>query len=248
MTGPGSSIKASLFVTCIVDQFYPQVGESTARVLNRLGVDLDFPREQTCCGQPAFNAGFWNDAKPLARRFLKIFEGDRYIVAPSGSCVAMVRVFYPELLQDEPELLAQARDTAPRVFELTEFIVDVLGVTELAGKELERSVTYHESCHLKRELGVDRQPRALLNSLPGVRLVEMPQAEVCCGFGGTFAVKYADISAAMLQDKIDNITSTGADSVVACDASCLMHIGGGLLKQKLPVRATHIAELLDEAI
>jgi L-lactate dehydrogenase complex protein LldE len=247
LTGP----KASLFVTCIVDQFYPQVGEATARVLDRLGVDLDFPRDQTCCGQPAFNAGFWNDAKPLARRFLKVFEGDRYIVAPSGSCVAMVRKFYPELLHDEPDLATLARDMAPRVFELTEFIVDVLGVTDLvdgAGKSVARSVTYHEACHLKRELGVDRQPRALLNSLPGVHLVEMPQAEVCCGFGGTFAVKYADISAAMLQDKIDSIISTGADSVVACDASCLMHICGGLSKQELPVRATHIAELLDEAL
>ena len=237
-----------------MDQFYPRVGESTARVLDRLGVDLDFPRDQTCCGQPAFNAGFWNDAKPLARRFLKVFEGDRYIVAPSGSCVAMVREFYAELFHDEPAIVAQARDMAPRVYELTEFIVDVLGVAGLAdlaeeaGKSLEQSVTYHESCHLKRELGVDRQPRALLDSLPGVKLLEMPQAEVCCGFGGTFAVKYADISAAMLQDKIDNITSTGADSVVACDASCLMHIGGGLSKQELPVRATHIAELLDEAL
>ena len=251
MTGLRSSIKASLFVTCIVDQFYPEVGESTARVLDRLGVDLDFPRDQTCCGQPAFNAGFWNDAKPLARGFLKAFEGDRYIVAPSGSCVAMVREFYAELFHDEPALVARARDMAPRVFELTEFIVDVLGVTslaDLASKRLERCVTYHESCHLKRELGVDRQPRALLDSLPGVQLVEMPQAEVCCGFGGTFAVKYADISAAMLQDKIDSITSTSADSVVACDASCLMHIGGGLSKQELPVRATHIAELLDEAL
>jgi len=244
LTGP----KASLFVTCIVDQFYPEVGESTARVLDRLGVDLDFPRDQTCCGQPAFNAGFWNDAKPLARGFLKAFEGDRYIVAPSGSCVAMVREFYAELFHDDATLLARARDLAPRVFELTEFIVDVLGVTDLAGKRLERCVTYHECCHLKRELGVDRQPRALLDSLPGVQLVEMPQAEVCCGFGGTFAVKYADISAAMLQDKIDNIMSTGADSVVACDASCLMHIGGGLSKQELPVRATHIAELLDDAL
>jgi L-lactate dehydrogenase complex protein LldE len=230
-----------------VDQFYPQVGESTARVLDRLGVDLDFPAGQTCCGQPAFNAGFWNDAKPLARGFLKTFEGDRYIVAPSGSCAAMVRVFYQELFHDEPASLALAQDMAPRVFELTEFIVDVLGVTDLASKTLDRCVTYHECCHLKRELGVDRQPRALLDSLPGVQLVEMPQAEVCCGFGGTFAVKYADISAAMLQDKITSITSTGADSVVACDASCLMHIGGGLTKQKLPVRATHVAELLDQA-
>ena len=191
MTQGSVPIKASLFVTCIVDQFYPEVGESTVRVLRRLGVDLEFPSGQTCCGQPAFNSGFWAEAKPLAKRFLRVFRGERYIVVPSGSCAAMVRVFYSELLHDEPELLEQARALAPRVYELSEFIVEVLGITDLGpylpqGIPAEsRKATYHEACHLSRELGVTTQPRTLMRSLPGVELIEMEQAEVCCGFGGT---------------------------------------------------------------
>ena len=254
MSHGSAPVSASLFVTCIIDQFYPEVGESTVRVLRRLGVDVDFPSAQTCCGQPAFNSGYWSEAKPLARRFLKTFRGDRYIVIPSGSCASMVRVFYLELLHDEPELLEQARALGPRVYELSEFIVDVLGISDL-GPYLEQpetslpgSVTYHEACHLMRELGVITQPRTLINALPGVELVEMEQAEVCCGFGGTFAVKYADISGAMLQDKIDNIRNTGADALVACDSSCLMHIAGGIDKQGVKVRPMHLAQLLDEAL
>ncbi len=243
------AIRASLFATCIVDQFYPEVGESTARVLNQLGVDLDFPPKQTCCGQPAFNSGFWNDARPLAKRFLDAFEGDRYVVAPSGSCVSMVRVYYAQLFQDDPELLARAQAMSSRVFEFTEFIVDVLGVNSLGSKAASsgaRRVTYHGSCHLKRELGIDSQPRALLASLSGVETVEMPGSDVCCGFGGTFAVKYPEISGAMLNDKIEGIRATNAESVVACDMGCLMHIGGGMERQGVPVRATHVAQLIDE--
>jgi L-lactate dehydrogenase complex protein LldE len=245
------AVRASLFATCIVDQFYPEVGESTARVLEKLGVDLDFPSKQTCCGQPAFNSGFWNDAKPLAKRFLEVFEGDRYVVAPSGSCVSMVRVYYEQLLRDDPELRARAQAVSSRVYEFTEFIVDVLGVTDVpavnasAGR---KRVTYHGSCHAKRELGVDSQPRALLASLPGVETVEMPGSEVCCGFGGTFAVKYPEISGAMLNDKIEGIRATNAESVVACDMGCLMHIGGGMDRQDVPVKATHISQLIDELI
>ena len=251
--GP-SSHKASLFVSCIVDQFYPEVGESTVRVLRRLGVELDFPAGQTCCGQPAFNSGFWQEAKPLAKRFLKVFDVDRPIVVPSGSCASMVRVFYDELLHDEPALLSQAHAVAARVYELSEFIVDVLGITDLGpytdGKVESpgRKVTYHEACHLTRELGVKTQPRTLMNSLPGVDLLEMRQAEVCCGFGGSFAVKYPDISGAMLQDKIDNIRATGAEAVVACDSGCLAHLSGGMEKQGVDVRAMHLAQLLDEGI
>ena len=246
-------MQASLFVTCIVDQFYPEVGESTVRLLRRLGVELDFPAGQTCCGQPAFNTGFWSEAKPLARRFLDTFEGDGYVVTPSGSCASMARVFFSELLHDEPELLDRAKALAPRVYELSEFIVDVLGVSDLKAATqapdppVRRRVTYHESCHLRRELGVTTQPRTLIRSLPGLDLVEMQQADVCCGFGGTFAVKYADISGAMLRDKVDGIRGTGADLVTACDGSCLMHIEGGLDKQGVPARAVHLAQLLDEA-
>ena len=242
-------MKASLFVTCVVDQFYPEIGESTVRVLRRLGVDVDFPEEQTCCGQPAFNSGFRSDAKPLAKRFLDTFEGSEAVVIPSGSCTAMVRIFYPELLHDEPDLAARINAVAGKTFELTEFIVDVLGVTQLSGTPDApgRTVTYHEGCHLRREIGVTTQPRALIEAAPGVDLVEMREAEVCCGFGGTFAVKYADISGAMLADKLRNVEDTGADAVVSCDSTCLMQIGGGLEKRGMAARPLHVAQLLDEA-
>ena len=242
-------MKASLFVTCVVDQFYPEIGESTVRVLRRLGVDLDFPEGQTCCGQPAFNSGFRSDAKPLARRFLDTFEDAEAVVVPSGSCTAMVRAFYPELLHDDPALSARVDAVAGKTFELTEFIVDVLGVTHLPVNSggAQRTVTYHEGCHLRREIGVTTQPRALIEAVPGFDLVEMEQAEVCCGFGGTFAVKYADISGAMLADKVRSIEATGADAVVSCDSTCLMQIGGGLEKQSMAARPLHVAQLLDEA-
>lgn len=255
MTQASEPVKASLFVTCIIDQFYPEVGESAVRVLRRLGVDVDFPSAQTCCGQPAFNSGYWSEAKPLAKRFLDVFQGDRYIVVPSGSCGSMVKAFYPELLHDEPELLEKASAVASRMFEFSEFITDVLGITDLSAyadssSELPPTikVTYHEGCHLRRELGVITQPRTLINSLPNVELIELEQADVCCGFGGTFSVKYPDISGAMLQDKIDRVRSTGADALVACDSSCLMQIGGGIGKQGLNVRPLHLAQLLDEQL
>ena len=259
---PGSGTpKASLFVTCIVDQFYPDVGESTIRVLQGLGVDVDFPEEQTCCGQPAFNSGFWREAAQLARRFLRVFRGDRYVVVPSGSCAAMVKVFYKELLRDEPGAAAETQSLASRTFELSEFIVDVLGVSDLSdsGGTSNRPadprhqprplrVTYHEACHLRRELNVIEQPRSLIRSVPGVELVEMEYPDECCGFGGTFSVKYPDISGAMLRDKLSRIEATGADTVIACDSSCLMQIAGGMDKQRMTVRAAHLAELLDTNI
>ncbi len=244
--------QASLFVSCVVDQLFPDVGESTVRVLRRLGVEVDFPAGQTCCGQPAFNSGFWNEAEPLARRALRQFEGDGYVVVPSGSCAAMLRVFYPELLRDDPEALRAAEELAPRVYELSEFIVDVLGVADasrIVGRRgsLPARVTYHEGCHLRRELGATTQARALIGSAPGVELVEMEQPDVCCGFGGTFSVKYPDISGAMLADKVDDIRRTGAGAVVACDSSCLMQIGGGLKARGLATKAVHLAQLLDGA-
>ena len=254
MASKTKTVKASLFVTCIIDQFYPDAGESVVRVLRRLGVDLDFPQGQTCCGQPAFNSGFWREAKPLARRFLDEFQGDRYIVVPSGSCACMLRVFYSELLHDEPELREKASAMSSRVFELTEFIVDVLGVADLtpycsSARAMDvQTVTYHEACHLRRELGVNDQPRRLLASLPGVELVEMEQAEVCCGFGGTFSVKYPNISGAMLADKVDNTLASGAETLVACDSSCLMQMAGGLEKRGATVRTAHIAQILDGAM
>ena len=239
----------SLFVTCVVDQFFPEVGESTVRVLRRQGVDVDFNPDQTCCGQPAFNTGYWKEARPLAERFLDMYEGIDYVVMPSGSCASMVRVFYKELFHDDPALLKRAVEVGSHVFELSEFLVDVLGVDgppEPSPSDKVQRVTYHEACHLRRELGATTQARSLINQAADVELVEMEQSEVCCGFGGTFAVKYADISGAMLDEKITHIRNSGADAVVACDVTCLMHIGGGLEKRGIAIRPLHLAELLDK--
>lgn len=247
------SASASLFVTCVVDQFYPEVGESTVRLLRRLGVELDFPEGQTCCGQPAFNSGFRGDAKPAARRFLETFKDSPRIVVPSGSCTAMIRVYYRELFHDDPDTAQLAIEVGARTFELSEFIVDELGVTDLAAALPGRTqgkvqkVAYHPGCHLKRELGVTSQPLALVDSLPEISLVPLEQADVCCGFGGTFSVKYPEISGAMLGDKVAAVRDSGADTVAACDATCLMQIGGGLELQSVPVRTAHLAQLLDEA-
>ncbi len=236
----------SLFVTCLVDQFQPGVAESAVRVLERLGVEVNVPEGQTCCGQPAFNSGFRADAAPVARRFLDVFEGDDLIVTPSGSCAAMVRNFYPELFRDDPALLARSRQVGDRVWEFSEFIVDVLGRTDL-GLKSESTATYHKCCHLLRELGVDRQPQALLGGTQGLTLKPLNRAEVCCGFGGTFSVKMADISTAMLNEKLDNVAATGARMLVASDAGCIMHMAGGLRRRGSPVQTVHLAEFLDRA-
>ena len=227
------------------------MGESTVRVLRSFGIDVRFREDQTCCGQPAFNSGYWSEAKPLARSLLRLFSDSEQVVVPSGSCASMIRVFYPELFHEDPEELAAARALGPRVFELSEYLVDVVGAHRtkaLARSGEARKVTYHEACHLRRELGATTQARSLVRSLSGVDLIEMDQAEVCCGFGGTFAVKYADISGAMLRDKVERIEASGADVVTACDASCLMHISGGLEKAGKGVRAMHLAQLLDEQL
>jgi len=230
-----------------VDQLFPQVGESTVRVLRRLGVEVDFPRDQTCCGQPAFNTGFHREARSLAKRFLKIFRRSEYIVVPSGSCGAMVRVFYPELFHGDPELRSEFEDLASRVYEFSEFLVKVLGVTDV-GASYPCRVTYHDSCHLRRELGIISEPRRLIEGVRGAELVEMEQAEVCCGFGGSFSVKYPDISGAMLQDKLRNIEKSKAEVLVASDAGCLMHMAGGLERQGVRVKAMHLAQLLDSEV
>jgi len=235
-----------LFVTCTVDQLYPQIGESVVNVLERQGCEVDFPNGQTCCGQPAFNAGFTEDAKAVARRFLDVFAGEDPIVVPSGSCGAMVRNFYPELFHDEPETLAKVRQVAGRLYEFTEFLVDVLHRDDLAAK-LGGSATYHQCCHLLRELGIDAQPKSLLASVEGLEILDMEQSEVCCGFGGTFAVKFPELSTAMLNDKLDNALATGADTLVAGDTTCLMHLEGGVRKRGDHLQLRHIAQILDEA-
>jgi L-lactate dehydrogenase complex protein LldE len=214
-------------------------------VLRRLGVHVDFPMDQTCCGQPAFNSGYSHEASSLARRFLDVFDKSEYVVVPSGSCASMVKVFYPGLLQSEPSIKEQASLLSGRVYEFSQFLVHVLGVTDV-GAAFQGRVTYHDSCHLLRELGVDWEPRELIQKVQGVEVVPLSNSNVCCGFGGAFSVKYPEISAAMLADKLELIKQSGADIVVANDSGCLMHLAGGIRREKLPIKTMHLAELLTQ--
>lgn len=236
-------MRVALFVTCLVDQLFPAVGEATVSVLRRLGVEVEFPGGQTCCGQVAFNDGFWPEASRLAGKFIEDFEDFDAVVAPSGSCVAMVREFYPVLLRDEGTLTDRARALGHRTYELSEFLVDVLRIEDV-GAQFPRRVTYHASCHGLRGLHVSTQPLRLLAAVRGVELRALPGVEECCGFGGMFAVKFAALSGSMLDAKIRAIESTGADVVTATDSSCLMHIAGGLSRGGSAVRAMHLAEIL----
>jgi len=249
-------MKVSLFVTCVVDQMFPQVGVAAVQVLRQQGVDVGFNPDQTCCGQPAFNTGYREEARTVALHMIDVFERDLefadYIVAPSGSCTAMVRKFYAELFEGEEQILSRVQKIAGRMYELSEFLVDVLGIHDVGTNHRDPSsgvvhrVTYHDCCHLLRELGVARQPRLLIQSVRGSELIEMDKAESCCGFGGTFSVKYPEISSAIGDEKIASIERSGADTVVACDSSCLMQIAGLASRRGLTIRCMHLAEFLAE--
>ncbi len=221
----------------------PDAAMGMVGLFDRIGIDTCFPEDQTCCGQPAFNAGYRTASRKAARHFIQVFEDAECIVCPSGSCVAMVKHHYPELFADEPHWLDRARKVSGKIFELTEFLVDVLKITDV-GAVYQGTVTYHDSCHLLRTLGIGRQPRQLLSHVRGLRLVEMAQSDRCCGFGGTFAVKYPDISTALVADKVSRILETGADTVVGCDMGCLLNIEGYLTRMGHPVKVKHIAEVL----
>jgi L-lactate dehydrogenase complex protein LldE len=229
-------VRVALFVTCLADTLYPSVGRATVALLERLGVDVAFPRAQTCCGQLHLNAGYPDVAAALAVRFVEVFAGFDAVVAPSGSCVAHVRSHVREHAAD-PD------DAAGRTFELSELLVDRLEVTDV-GSGYAGSLTYHPTCHSLRGLLVGDRPESLLRAVPGVELRPLPDATECCGFGGTFAVRNADVSGAMLADKLRCVGETGAEAVCACDASCLLHIRGGLERHRSPVRAVHLAEVL----
>jgi L-lactate dehydrogenase complex protein LldE len=225
-------MRVALFIPCFVDQLFPNVGIAMVKVLRRLNVELDYPAAQTCCGQPAFNTGYWDEARELAKRYCEVFADAEAIVCPSGSCTAMVRNFYPEL-GVEP----------PATYEFAEFLVKKLGVTDV-GATFPAKVTYHDACHALRELRLKDEPRQLLRNVRGLELVEMPEAETCCGFGGTFSVKFPMISYAMDEVKYASIQQTGAEYVVSADSSCLMQIDGYLRRQKLPVKTISLAEVL----
>lgn len=236
--------KVSLFIQCLVDTLYPDVGEAMATVLERLGVTLDYPEGQTCCGQPAFNSGYHREARAAALRFVELFKDAEAIVCPSGSCVQMVRHHYPELLADENKATQrQVQDVAAKCYEFSEYLVDILGVEDVKAR-FPGKVTYHDSCHLLRGLHVEKQPRRLLANVDGLEFIEMNGHDICCGFGGTFSINYAEISTAMVDEKIDNIIASGAEYVTGCDMSCLMNIQGRLSRRKERVQVRHIAEIL----
>ncbi|MGA2630381.1 MAG: (Fe-S)-binding protein [Terriglobia bacterium] len=242
-TGTGSKPRVALFVTCIVDQFFPQVGESVVRILRRLGVEVTFNPAQTCCGQPAFNTGFREEARSVASRVLDVFDDADYVVAPSGSCASMVRVFYPELFAGEPERLDKLEKLRTRFFEFSEFLVKVLKAEDVGARFAHR-VAYHDSCHLLRELGIESEPRALLRAVRDIELIDLKDYQVCCGFGGTFAVKFPEVSVAMGEDKVRAALDAGAEYLVANDSGCLMHLAGLIHRQGLPLKTLHLAEVL----
>ena len=234
-----------LFATCLVDTFYPEVGEAILNILSRLGVGVGFPPDQTCCGQPSFNAGLRADARQIAEHMLQAFEAfPGEIISPSGSCVHMLRVNYPELFAEDPAWLARAESLSARTYEFSEYLVDVLGVTDV-GARWDGVLTYHPSCHLSRGLGVDRQPRALLAAVQGAQVVELPHADECCGFGGIFSVTHPELSKELLIKKIENLELSQSPTLVIPDAGCLMHIAGGLHRQGKSQRAVHLAEILN---
>lgn len=228
-----------------MDNFFPNVGEAVVRLLNRRGVHVDFPPQQTCCGQPAFNSGYADDARAAARTLLDAFRDADYVVSPSGSCSGMVHHYFPDLFADDPALAREAEDLGRKTFEFSQFLVGVLGVTDV-GARFEHTVTYHPSCHGARLLGVADEPLRLLQSVRGLRFVDLPQAQDCCGFGGTFAVKMSEISSAMVDEKAGHVLDTEAEVLVGTDAGCLMNIGGRLRRLGKPVRVMHLAELLWE--
>ena len=238
-------MRVALFITCFNDTLFPETGRATVRILERLGHEVEFPLEQTCCGQMHFNTGYQREAIPLVRRFVEIFSPYDAVVAPSGSCVGMVRELYPLAaeLAGDARLAADIETLAPKVFELSEFLVKKLGVTDV-GAYYPHRVTYHATCHSLRMLEVGEAPLELLRNVRGIDLVELPEARECCGFGGTFAVKNADTSMAMLGDKIRHVLDTRAEICTAGDNSCLLHIGGGLHRQRAGVETVHLAQIL----
>ena len=238
-------MKVALMLTCINDTMFPETGKSVVRLLRRLGVDVDFPTAQTCCGQPMINTGYLDEAVPVVRQFVSAFEGYDAIVTPSGSCAGSARHQHDMVARrsGDARLVEAVARTGPKTYELSEFLVDVLGVEDV-GAYFPHTVTYHPTCHSLRLLGVGDRPTRLLRAVKGLRLADLPAAEECCGFGGTFALKNAETSVAMGADKVRHARETGAEVLVASDNSCLLHMGGILSRQRGGMRVMHLAEIL----
>ncbi|MHB8909576.1 MAG: (Fe-S)-binding protein [Syntrophales bacterium] len=235
--------EVSLFIPCTVDLFLPDVGEASVSLLRRAGAKPVYHRGQTCCGQPAVNSGHREEAKKAAKHFIELFGNDAAVVSPSGSCVFTVKHHYPELLRGEPDWFRRATELAPRVYELSQYLVDVLQTDDL-GAVFEGSIAYHESCHILRGLGVSAQPKRLISAVRGAKLAPMNQDDFCCGFGGEFANHYADISESMVQDKVRNYLASGADLLIVCEPGCLLNIGGYLSRHHPQKRVMHLASFL----
>ncbi len=235
--------RVSLFVTCIVDQLFPEVGLAAADVLERLGYSVDFPEKQTCCGQPAFNTGYRDEAREVACQCLEVLRDAEYVVVPSASCASMITHHYPELFAKDPKRLGETRRLAPRVWEFSKFLLEVAGAEDV-GARYQGVVTFHDSCHGLRELKIKEGPRRLLSRVRGLTLREMDVPEECCGFGGTFSVKFPGVSGAMSRTKIESILKTGADAVVGVDASCLLQLRGVMSRDGVPVKTLHLAQVL----
>lgn len=237
-----SEITVSLFVPCFVDQLYPQTAFNMVKVLQKLGCDVEYNSNQTCCGQPAFNAGFWDDAKDVCTKFIKDFKSADYIVAPSASCVGFVRNYYSKLF-DNSSFHNEVKDIQKKIFEFSEFMVNVLQI-ENVGASFNMKATYHDSCAGLRECKIKEEPRKLLSHVKGLELVEMKDVETCCGFGGSFAVKFEPISIGMADQKVNNAIESGANCIISTDISCLMHLDGYIKHKKLPLQTMHIADVL----
>ena len=232
-----------LFIPCYIDQLYPQTAFNTIKVLEKAGCKVHYNPNQTCCGQPAFNSGYWKEASALAEKFLTDFDASMPVVSPSGSCTSFVIHHYHKLLTENPELLQKHTDIKSTVYELSDFLVNVLNVENL-GASFPHKVTYHDSCSALREYGIKDEPRKLLSHVSGLELIEMEESETCCGFGGTFAVKNSAISSAMADKKVINALATGAEFIVSTEASCLMNINGYCSKQNISVKGIHLADIL----
>ncbi|MFC4321584.1 (Fe-S)-binding protein [Litchfieldia salsa] len=239
-------MKVSLFITCLADIFYSNVGKDTVELLEKVGCEVHFPEQQTCCGQPAYNSGYHKETKEVAKHMIRTFENSEYVVSPSGSCVAMLHE-YTHLFNDDKEWKARAEKLANKSYELTQFLVDVLKV-ENVNASLKATATYHKSCHMTRLLGVKEAPLKLLENVEGLKMSPLPNSHDCCGFGGTFSVKMVPISEQMVDEKVRHIEETGSEILIGSDCGCLMNIGGRITRQGKPIKVMHIAEVLNSEV
>jgi L-lactate dehydrogenase complex protein LldE len=240
-------VKASLFITCVSDLIFPDVGKSVVGLLRHYGCEVDFPADQTCCGQPAYNSGYHKEAKEAAIQMIKVFKNSEYVVTPSGSCASMIRHYYPYLFAEDNQYRDQANDLVNKTYEISEFLVKVLGVEKVEGS-LAGTAVYHHSCHMMRGLGISDEPIKLLSSIQNLKLAPLPYEKDCCGFGGTFAVKMSDISEHMVDEKAEHIISTGANILISSDMACLMNIDGRLKRLGHHLKVYHTAQLLWEGV